>query len=139
MFGAFIKKGVSQMHKQKLQLWPSLEHVFHIFQSAIPKRSDVGKSKSNVKHFYALYRSIFGTDSSQYHCFTPTTHEILPFPQMKQDCGPLVNISKVLPEKVIGEVGKTANTSRHVDIHILNKTLHKFCNLTALWWCTQAV
>lgn len=87
------RKGTSQMDKQKVQLWSSLQLVVPIFHIVIPKQWDVGKSKANVQQFHALNTALFATGSSQSHFFTPSIHAILHLPQRLLDYGAIVNIS----------------------------------------------
>ena len=43
-----------------------------------------------------------------------------------EDCGPLINASQFLPERAIGEMAKSANTARNLEIHLLNQYLQKY-------------
>lgn len=126
IFYGLFSQSRSPSHKAKLDLCSTFQSIIYISFNHVPKRSDIEKLKVYVQKFHALYSMVFEIDADHRHCYTPSTHAILHLHEILEDCGPLPNVSQFLAERVVGELGRTANTAQRLEAHLLNQYLHGF-------------
>lgn len=116
-----VKKGL-------VDLWSLTAKIIYIICDPTPSRSDCDDLRVYVQRAHALFVETFYVDRENAFCLTPTTHAMLHLPQMLKECGPLVNVSQFLVERLVGEVGARVKSRLHPEANLFHKnhTLFSF-------------
>ena len=104
------------------ELWAATRDILFIAFDPTPSLNDVGYLSRLVQRAHALFTIVFRVNDSHNFCFTPTTHAILHLPDVMRKCGPLMNTSQFLPERVMGEVKRRAQSRVLPEANLFHKT-----------------
>ena len=86
-------------------LWSMTSQMLHIFFDACPPRSDIETLRSLLAQSLKLFADIFCQHDDHAFCYTPTTHALTHLHENLRQCGPLVNVSQHIMERLIGQLG----------------------------------
>ena len=120
-FCPFLFSGPGVNRKVTL-LWTVTRDVLEIVFDPTPRRSDVDNLRRLVQQAHALFTEVFYPNEKHAFIFTPTTHAILHLPDVMEACGPLLNVSQFLPERVIGEIGRYAHSKVRPEANLFHKS-----------------
>lgn len=88
------------------ELLVATRDVLLIASDPTPAMEDIFELQRLIQKTHALFTKVFRVNEEHHPCFTPTTHAILHLLEILESCGPLLNVSQFLPERVMGEVKK---------------------------------
>lgn len=74
--------------------------ILQIILHPTSPKSDIDELERLIQESHALFSSVFFRDRSSAYCFTPSTHNLLHFPSIMRNCGPLANVSQFLAEEL---------------------------------------
>ena len=120
-FCPFLFSGPGMYRKVTL-LWTVTREVLEIVFDPTPRRSDVDNLRRLVQQAHALFTEVFYPNEKHAFSFTPTTHALLHLADVMESCGPLLNVSQFLPERVIGEIGRYAYSKLRPEANLFHKS-----------------
>ena len=113
------------------QLWSMTSQILHICFSVHVFHDDVKELKKLCIESLKLFTEIFYEFEDHAHCFVPTTHAITHLHQCLDECGPLINSSQYIMERLIGELASTVKSKKQPKTQLLNSHHMQF-SLTIL-------
>ena len=102
------------------QLWSLTSKILHICFNPLPLREDVEELKQECKALLDLFAKIFYHSEDHAYCFTPTTHGITHLYQNLSQCGPLLNLSQCVVERLDGELSAGVKSRKHPETQMLS-------------------
>eukprot|EP00737_Agarophyton_chilense_P002426 gb/GEZJ01002763.1/.p1 GENE.gb/GEZJ01002763.1/~~gb/GEZJ01002763.1/.p1 ORF type:complete len:361 (+),score=27.20 gb/GEZJ01002763.1/:3029-4111(+) len=94
----------------------------HILFNTVPRKNNVLRLRELVVQAYSLFVNYFYNGTSSLVCLTSTTHAILLFPEMLQECGPLRNISQFIVERMAGSLTDILKSTQRPEANLFHKT-----------------
>ena len=108
------------------QLWSSTSKILQICFNPFPQRTDVEELKQACKAALDLFAKIFYHSEDHAYCFTPTTHGITHLHQNLSQCGPLLNLSQYVVERLVGELSAGVKSRKHPETQMLSSYQMRF-------------
>ena len=102
------------------QLWLMTSQILHICFSAHVFQDDVEELRTLCMESLKLFIELFYEFEDHAHCFIPTTHAITHLHQCLDECGPLINSSQYVMERLIGELSSAVMSKKQSETQLLN-------------------
>lgn len=109
------------------RLWALTSRMLDFVFDPTPSAESWRNLRTVVEELHALLTKIFYVDEAHAFCFTPTSHAILHLPEMLRECGPLLNVSQFLVERLVGEIGARVKSRLHPESNLFHKSQTLFC------------
>ena len=108
------------------QLWSSTSKILHICFNPFPQRTDVEELKQACKELLDIFAQIFYHHENHAFCFTPTTHGITHLHHNLNQCGPLLNLSQYVVERLVGQLSTGVKSRKHPETQMLSSYQMRF-------------
>ena len=102
------------------QLWSITSQMLHISFSASPSVSDAAMLRDASVEALKLFGEIFCKSDDHTFCYTATTHGVTHLHRNLQHCGPLLNVSQYVVERLIGQLGSRIKSRKLPETQLLN-------------------